>query len=50
MAIEKIMTEVSRIAMDTCRMIQEQGMKLNIAAQSIKDARLKLQEGKAELR
>lgn len=37
------MYEISRIAVKTSQMIEEQGVKLNIAAESIKTARIKLQ-------
>ena len=47
--IEQMMSQVKKIAIDTSQMILGLGVKLNIAADSIKNARLKMQAANKEL-
>ena len=47
--IERMMEQVKKIAIDTSQLIVGVGAKLNIASESIRDARLKMQGARKEL-
>jgi hypothetical protein len=47
--IEKLIVDIKNIAIKTSSLIYEQGVNLNIAAQTIKSAKQKFKDGREEL-
>ncbi len=47
--IERLIADIKSIAIKTSNLIYEQGVNLNIAAQTIKSAKQKFKDGKGEL-